>query len=261
MYVKNEIRGIIRNLAWFIFNKLENNNNPHFYKNGEKFFIEKLFENFSREGGKKVIFDIGANIGNYSSILLYYSEQKNVEAELHIFEPTQSCFKILLTKYGTKTNVILNNFGLSNVNTTAEIFYDKDLSGLASLYKRNLKHYNINFDKSEQIKLLRADEYIEKNKIKHISFIKIDVEGHELKVLEGLGNYLNADFIDYIQFEYGGANLDSHSSLLEIYEVLEKSNFVIAKIMPNGLEIRKYKPFMENFQYSNYVAISMRLIK
>ncbi len=72
---------------------------------------------------------------------------------------------------------------------------------------------------------MRADEYIEKNKIKHISFIKIDVEGHELKVLEGLGNYLNADFIDYIQFEYGGANLDSHSSLLEIYEVLEKSNF------------------------------------
>ncbi|GLI54154.1 FkbM family methyltransferase [Thermodesulfovibrio yellowstonii] len=105
------------------------------------------------------------------------------------------------------------------------------------------------------------DEYIEENNIKHIDFIKIDIEGHELKAFYGFGSYLNSDFIDYIQFEYGGANLDSHTSLMDIYKFFEERNFSIAKIMQKGLELRKYSPFMENFMYANYVAISNRVLK
>ena len=73
--------------------------------------------------------------------------------------------------------------------------------------------------------------------------------------------YMDSDFIDYIQFEYGGANLDSHTSLMEIYKFLNDRNFEIAKIMRDGLEIRKYQPYMDNFNYSNYVAISRNLTK
>ena len=72
---------------------------------------------------------------------------------------------------------------------------------------------------------------------------------------------MNGDFIDYIQFEYGGANLDSHSSLMEIYKLLSDNGFKVTKVMPNGLEIREYAPFMDNFNYSNYVAISEKVIK
>lgn len=113
---------------------------------------------------------------------------------------------------------------------------------------------------SEEVILKRADEYILEHGINHIDFVKLDVEGHELKFLEGSGDYLNGDLIDYIQFEYGGAYLDSRSSLMEIYKFLRDKNFSIAKIMPNGLKIRDYEPFMDNFQYANYVAISNRRI-
>jgi hypothetical protein len=105
------------------------------------------------------------------------------------------------------------------------------------------------------------DKYIEGRDIQHIDFIKIDIEGHELKAFEGFGHYLNSNFIDFIQFEYGGANLDSHTSLMEMYKYLEEKGFKIAKIMPNGLEIREYRPFMDNFQYSNYVAISKNILE
>ena len=37
-------------------------------------------------------------------------------------------------------------------------------------------------------------------------------------------------------------------------------SFKIAKIMKNGLELREYQPYMDNFNYSNYVAVSKRLI-
>lgn len=115
-------------------------------------------------------------------------------------------------------------------------------------------------NQSEEIVLRRMDEYIKEKNITHVDFVKIDIEGHELKAFEGFGEYLNSDFIDYIQFEYGGANLDSHSSLMELYKFFKDRNFSVAKMMPNGIEIRNYSPYMDNFNYSNYVAISNKIL-
>lgn len=129
------------------------------------------------------------------------------------------------------------------------------------MYQRNLKMYNNELCMKEQINTKRLDEYIEQNDINHIDFIKVDVEGNEMRVFTGMGGYLNPDFIDYIQFEYGGANLDSMTSLMNFYELFESKGFVLAKVMPSGLQIREYEPFLENFEYSNYVAISKRLIR
>ena len=86
------------------------------------------------------------------------------------------------------------------------------------------------------------------------------MEGHELAVLEGLGKYLNNDFIDFIQFEYGGCNLDSKTRLIDFFNIFEEKGFIVCKIMKKGLEIRKFEYWMENFQYYNYVAISKKLI-
>jgi FkbM family methyltransferase len=250
----------LRNISRRVFNKIENNGNCNFDENGEKVFIDNLFKYFTTDTDTKVIFDVGANVGEYSQMIEQKSLKSNIDIELHLFEPTKSCFDILLNKFGLES-IVLNNFGLSDTNTTAKIFYDKQQSGLASLYQRNLDTYNLELNQSEEIKLKRLDLYINEKNINHINFLKIDIEGHELKAFEGFGDYLSGDFIDFIQFEYGGANLDSHSSLMDIYKLLESKGFEIAKIMPYGLELRKYQPFMDNFQYSNYIAISKRIVK
>lgn len=250
------LRRLSRRFAFKVFNMMENNGNCCFDKNGEKLFIHNLLKKVKGKNGLKIFFDIGANIGDYSLMLSNKSDELKIETELHLFEPTKACFQTLNEKL-RGNGIILNNFGASDENKNTRIFYDQRKSGLSSLYKRNLDCYNISLDKSEEIELRRLDEYITEKKIKHIDFIKIDIEGHELKALEGLGNYLHSNFIDYIQFEYGGANLDSHTSLMEIYKFLTERNFKIAKIMPYGLESRSYSPFMENFNYSNYVAFSI----
>lgn len=77
---------------------------------------------------------------------------------------------------------------------------------------------------------------------------------------KGFGPYLNSNFITAIQFEYGGANLNSHTTLMEIYTLLEDRGFEIFKIKPKYLQRRKYHPLMENYFYSNYVAISKEFI-
>ena len=253
-YIERKLRG----LSLRIFNKIENNGDCNFDNNGEKSFIDNLLKKFENGGGKKVVFDIGANIGEYTQMIK--DKTSDIAIDIHLFEPTKSCFSIISDKFSNDKNVILNNFGTSNNEEVAKIYYDKEQSGLASLYQRNLDSYDLELNKSEEIKLKRVDNYIEETNIKHIDFVKIDIEGHELKAFEGFGKYLDSEFIDYVQFEYGGANLDSHSSLMELYKLFIDRGFKIAKIMPQGLEIRDYQPYMDNFNYSNYVAISKRLL-
>jgi FkbM family methyltransferase len=244
---------LLKNLVY-----LENNNNCNFKTNGEEKFINDFFSVY--RNSKMIIFDIGGNIGNYSEIILKKCKEYKIDYTIHIFEPTKSCFSILNEKFGTNKSIIVNNFGLSNVNTKTSIYYDKENSGLASLYRRNLKAYNIQLDKSEMVDLKRMEDYINERKIPRIDFLKIDIEGHELFAFKGFGPYLSSKFITAIQFEYGGANLDSHTSLREIYDLLKKRGFEIFKIMPKYIEKRQYYPYMDNFFYSNYVAISKKFI-
>jgi len=244
------------------FNRVENNNDCNFETNGEKLFLENLFARFSsKEIKTRIIWDVGANIGGYSQILLNSAEKYNIPTEIHVFEPTAKCFESLESKFRTYDNVFLNKKGLSNTGGKCLIYYDKEQSGLASLYRRDLGHYNIEMSKFEEIEIICARDYINQKQIPHIDILKIDIEGHELKAFEGFGEFLSGDFIDYLQFEYGGANLDSHTSLRELYTFLECRGFKVAKIFPKGLEIRSYSPDMENFMYANYVAISNHLLE
>jgi FkbM family methyltransferase len=260
MLVKNSfLRKKFRSAAWLVFNALENNGNCNMRTNGEICFLKNFL---AHVGSRKsaTIFDVGANIGNYTNLLHDLTVCTGGGISFHLFEPAQSCYNSLVERFHHHDNFTLNHFGLSNNEEKATIFYDAEKSGLASLYKRDLAHYSVEMNMSEEIYLKRACDYIEEHAVEHIDLLKIDVEGHELKVLEGFRSYLNADFIDYIQFEYGGANLDSHTSLLELYSMLEKKDFAIAKIFPKGLEVRSYQPYMENFMYANYVAISKRVL-
>ena len=253
MEVKQKAISRLRSILFTLFNKLENNNNADFRSNGEEYFIDALFE---RLRGPVVLFDVGGNIGGYSEILVRECQERSMKFSLHVFEPTASCFVILQSKFSKNPSVQLNNVGVSNSAVSADIYYDKEQSGFASLYQRNLTSLNVEMEKIEKISLIPLKNYIETNALSRIDFLKIDIEGHELKAFEGMGKYLHGDFIKVIQFEYGGANLDSRTNLLDLFTLMESRDFVIGKIMRHGIEIRTYQPWMDNFQYANYLAIS-----
>lgn len=52
MYTKMPyLKRMLRNFAFWLFNKIENNNNTIFEKNGEEFFIKNLFKSMREMGG------------------------------------------------------------------------------------------------------------------------------------------------------------------------------------------------------------------
>lgn len=257
MIIRRQNKGkdlMARKLLGLVY-RLENIGNGDIVQSGELHFIADVSRQYPTP---IVFFDIGANVGEYTATLA--TKRNNDGDSYHLFEPQKSCFEVLQNKFTDHTNIELNNIGLSDMKNQSTIYKDAEKSGLTSLYKRNLDYYNVKMDVEEKISLDTAENYIKTNNIKKIHLIKIDVEGNEIKTLTGFGSYLNSNFIDLIQFEYGGANIDSHTNLMDFYNLLLPRGFKIYKMMKHGLEPREYNPRLDNFVCQNYVAISEKAL-
>lgn len=126
----------------------------------------------------EVVFDIGANIGWHDLC----AAKLNSKIKVFSFEPIKETFGYLLKniEINNLINIIPNNIGLSNKNSTASFFIDPEHSGSASE-----KKITENNTKRIKVVLKKLDDYCQKNRIDKIDLIKCDVEGAELFVLKG----------------------------------------------------------------------------
>ncbi len=252
----NKIREFFIQKLYGLIYRIENTGNGDFIKNGELNFLKSLDKEYQNK--PFVFFDIGANIGEYTEMVMSNIRPSSFEG--HLFEPQKNCFTTLNQKFQDSDGIHIHNVGLSDIPDTKELYKDQDQSGLASLYNRKLQHYNLEMKQSEKITLETCKKYIDQYSITKINLIKIDIEGHELKALMGFSDFLHASNIDFIQFEYGGANLDSKTSLLDLFHFFSARGFILCKIMKSGLTKFEYNPRFENFMYQNWVAVNPKLI-
>ena len=199
----------------------------------------------------KVIFDVGANIGQWTKIALSINKDLNI----HCFEPSKFTFKKLIANY-FPPNVIANNFGLSSTKGEKPLYIFNNSSGLNSLYKRCGLGEN---QKQEKVKIVQLDtleHYCIERNIKKIDYLKIDAEGHELEIIKGGKNLFRNGQVKMVQFEYGGTNIDARVLLKDFFEFFEGMGYNFYKIFPNHIEfIKKYHVRFENFNYQNWVII------
>ena len=203
----------------------------------------------------KIFIDIGANKGLYTKYLL----SKLDYIECHLFEPSKYNSQILKDSFSSKGKVKINELGLSNVNSRTKLFSDKSGSTLASLTKRRLEHLDIEMLFEEEVVIKRFDNYWE-NKDNLIDYVKIDVEGHELDVLEGFGELIKNTKL--IQFEFGGCNIDTKTFFQDFWYFFTQNDFDIFRITPKGfIQIKNYSEQDEYFITTNYIALNKKFIK
>lgn len=200
--------------------------------------------------------DIGGNIGKYSDALIH----KNPKLEIHIFEPCKKNIQILTEKFLGNENIFIVPKAVSHISGSALLFSDKEGSGLASLTKRKLDHFNIDFDRKETVNAIRFEEYWCENLSDRIlDLVKIDVEGHELDVLNGFGDVILKTRV--VQFEFGGCNIDTKTYFRDFWYFFKSKNFSIYRITPLGVvKIKNYSEMDECFRTTNYIAINKKLI-
>lgn len=203
-----------------------------------------------------ILFNVGANVGEYvSNIIKVFPKNSRVFA----FEPALASFNKLKANTALHQGVTLINMGLGEKKGTFDLFSDSATSGLASLYKRELSHIQVSLSKKESVRVTTLDTYCSKEKIKHIHFLKVDVEGNELNVLKGASSLLSEGAIDVIEFEFGGCNLDSRTYFKDFFLLLNK-NFHIYRVLQHGYApIGRYHEMLEVFLNSNFVAIRKSL--
>lgn len=206
---------------------------------------------------KIIIFDIGANHGEFSKeISLIF----NKRAHIYAFEPSQKAFAKLNENLFNFSNVSTFNYGFSDVNSITNLHSNSEGSGLASLYRRRLDHYGIYFDKAEQAVFKTIDSYCKENNIERINFLKLDIEGHELSALLGAKQMISELKVDFIQFEFGGTNIDSKTYFQDFFYLL-KDIYSVYRITKNGIyELKSYDESLEIFKSINFLAIRKSLI-
>lgn len=218
------------------------NLNYDFDQNGERTLLKKLSTlNFT------TVFDVGGNVGQYSVMCRKYFP----EADIHIFEIIQDNIHHIENKMKGQTQVFINNFGLSNENGSVRVKHYGEGSEVSSIYD-----YPHNGESSWiDCPVKKGDSYVSEKNIEYIDYLKIDTEGNEPLVLEGLYENLRNGNIRVIQFEYGKVNIITKFLLRDFYQFFNELEYVVGKLYPNKVEFKDYELEDENFFGPNFIAV------
>ncbi|MCW5202593.1 FkbM family methyltransferase, partial [Desulfobulbus sp. US4] len=125
------------------------------------------------------VVDIGGNRGIYTYCLC------RLGAHVEVFEPNPSCAAVLLAWAKGKKNVHVNSVALSDSTGSAYLHIPVDSSiGVEHDSSASLEHDDFKESRDELVPLQTLDSF----SFDKVTFIKIDVEGHEFNVLQGAEN-------------------------------------------------------------------------
>jgi len=218
------------------------------------FLGENIFINKFKKLKIKNCIDIGSNQGEYAKQVLHNPDIKKVIC----FEPLPEYSNNLsILKSFNKGKLWLHKVALSNKNGFSYIYYNKKKPELASLELTVNNISYVNNNKKKKILVKKLDNFIHNEKFKNIDFVKIDTEGHEKKVIEGMKNFLLKKKIKMIQIEFNLHHLIAGDSIFSISRKL--NGYIVAQLnLINGrLLLVDPQDFLSNI-YINSVFVFIR---
>jgi len=142
-------------------------------------FVEKIIRN------DDVVVDIGAHIGLHT---IHFAKKAKLVVAL---EPEPHNFSLL--KKNIKINGVKNAIALPIAISDSNGYLDLYISASSGTHTLDLEHgtrLNVRFIGKIRVKVMSLDTLIKNLKMDKVDIIKIDVEGHEDKVLQGMREIL-----------------------------------------------------------------------
>lgn len=184
---------------------------------------EFRLEYFLRKKSIDCILDIGANVGQYG----LYLREIGYKNKIISFEPVLETY-IELDKISKKDEFwTVYNFGLGSENKDIQINISKN-SVSSSILKMKDIHMNAEpeskYIDTQNIKIKTLEHFILSEKIVDKKlFLKIDVEGYEHQVIEGIRNFKN---IEGFQIEMSLEKLYENQIIFEeLYSLVKSKGF------------------------------------
>jgi FkbM family methyltransferase len=150
--------------------------------------LHEFYSQFIKPGD--VCFDVGANIGMWTKVFLA------LNARVVAVEPQSDCVAVLRSGLGHKPGLTIIQKGLG-ARQSHELFYASGSDTVSSLstewiaaVKSSGRFSNVEWDAPESVELTTVDNLMEQYGTP--AFVKIDVEGYEDKVIDGLSRPVRA---------------------------------------------------------------------
>lgn len=179
----------------------------------------------------QMMFDVGANEGQSA---LKYAEH-HAEATIYSFEPIAETYRSLKA----------NTTGFSQVRCFRQAFGAEE--GKAKMIKKEAtdrssmkEHRKEDWEETievERVPVRRVDQFCKESGTDHIDLLKVDTEGHDMKVLEGASEMLDRQQIDFIQVEAGMSSINTrHVPLEQVKSFLEQFGYFVFGIYDQCIE-------------------------
>jgi FkbM family methyltransferase len=223
------------------FSKAWHNFDYDIRTNGEVAAIERL-----RGLPVRVIFDVGANVGDWTLA----AARVFPEARVHAFEISPQTHAQLASRCAGSPGVRCESVGLSDAEGQITIRHYQGASVLTTAveYPHALPYVEV------AARTMRGDDYCLREGVEHIDILKVDVEGMEHRVFAGFEGMLRRGGIDVIQFEYGRVNILTKQLLRDFCSFFADRGYEVGKVYPRGVDFRPYRLDDEDFIGPNYIA-------
>ncbi len=163
-----------------------------------------------------VMLDIGAHHGSSAANFV------DDDWKIYCFEPDPNNRKFLIKRFTKRENVVIDSRALGENKCSGQPYYTSDVSsGISGM---------LAFDQSHKqegvVEVTTVEQTINEQKIKHIDFLKIDVEGYDYSVLKGVPwGQIKPDVVE-CEFEDNKTNQLGHT-WRDICEYLVEKGYTV----------------------------------
>jgi FkbM family methyltransferase len=200
---------------------------------------------------RPIVLDVGANVGKWSQGFLEAAPQ----ARIYMLEPAPACqrqIQALALKSAT-----LIPCAIGDRPGKASLHFSSATDGSASLHARGDSYFQNRDYQTVEVEVTTIDELLVRHQIEFVDFMKMDIEGHELKALQGAATALKEKRIGALSFEFGSGNINSRTYFRDFWELLNAHDFRLSRITPGG-RLVPLEDYYEDCEYfrgvTNYIA-------
>jgi len=197
-----------------------------------------------------VVFDVGANVGEWSMQFLKLMPR----AQLYMFEPAPECLKAI---HNLNLPATVIPCAVGDICGTAQLHSSSPTDGCASLYPRQDSYFRNRTYTPMPVDLVTLDAIILRHNLDCIDFVKMDIEGNELAALHGAAEALRKRRIRALTFEFGSGNINSGTYFRDFWNLLNEAGFSLFRVTP-GSQLLPIIAYYEDCEYfrgvTNYIA-------
>ena len=136
------------------------------------------------------ILDIGANIGYTSAV---FAGALNPDANVYAFEPDQMCYRLLeqvILRKNLTGSIEAINMAVGSFDGHIEFWHNEKHPADHRVVTKRFGSSQPDATKISTVPVTTVDTFVRNRHLRNISFIKVDVQGYELAVCEGMKDTL-----------------------------------------------------------------------